>query len=75
MLYQEPFQWIAEIPAHIAALQEDQPGGDGEDESDDEENVPLFIRIMSERTMDASRKRWIKKRKLMKKQREEEKQK
>jgi hypothetical protein len=72
-LYQEPIKWVAEIPAHIAALQEDQPAEEGKNENEnEEENVPLFIRIMSEKTMAASRKRWIKKRKLMKKQREKE---
>lgn len=71
MLYREPIQWVAEIPAHIAALQEDHPAEDTEDENEnDEDSVPLFIRIMSERTMAASRKRWIKKRKQMKKQRQ-----
>ena len=61
-LYREPIQWEAEIPAHIAALQEDKQAND-EDESSEDEAEALFIRIMSERTMAASRKRWMKRRK------------
>ncbi|CAJ1940581.1 unnamed protein product [Cylindrotheca closterium] len=61
-LYREPIQWEAEIPAHIAALQEDKQGDD-EDESSEDEDEAFFIRIMSERTMAASRKRWMKRRK------------
>jgi len=65
-LYREPIQWEAEIPAHIAALQEDKQAND-ENESSKDEAEALFIRIMSERTMAVSRKRWMKRRKAAKK--------
>ncbi|KAL3940190.1 MAG: hypothetical protein SGBAC_005217 [Bacillariaceae sp.] len=65
-LYREPIQWEAEIPAHIAALQEEKQADD-EDEISPDEDEALFIRIMSERTMAASRKRWMKRRKAARK--------
>ena len=60
-LYQEPIQWIPQVPEHLVALQADKPEKDEEDENEaQDKNVPIFVRIMSEKIMGASRKRWMK---------------
>jgi hypothetical protein len=67
-LYREPTKWTAQIPGHIMTMEEDQQQPPAEethpeDDASDEGQVPLFVRIMSEKVMAASRRAWTKNRK------------
>ncbi|KAL3923591.1 MAG: hypothetical protein SGILL_001571 [Bacillariaceae sp.] len=59
-LHREPINWNSHVPPHVQIVID--PSGNREDPVVDEE-MPLYIRIMSERVMAASRKIWTKVRK------------
>lgn len=65
-LYREPVHWMSALPDHFMG-EEEQPVAEETEETDPKEPTPLFVRIMSERVMAASRKVWAKARKQNKK--------
>jgi hypothetical protein len=69
-LYREPVQWTSTVPDHVT-VEEDETIVEQEEEhhEDPKEPTPLFVRIMSERVMTASRKIFSKNRKPPKKKR------
>jgi hypothetical protein len=64
-LYPEPVNWVAELMGNRPIS---TPQDDKQIELEQGHLVPLFIRIISERTMNASKKRWMKRQKALKKQ-------
>ncbi len=62
-LYQEPVQWISTLPDHLTVDDEAPIEEDEHEHEESKEPVPLYVRIMSERVMAASRKMWSKGRK------------
>lgn len=69
-LYLEPVQWTSTVPDHVT-VEEDEAIVEEEEEPHEnpKEPTPLFVRIMSERVMTASRKVFSKNRKPTKKKR------
>ena len=67
-LYREPTKWQSQLPAHIRIIEDEQ--GDREQVDSQAEPGPLYIRIMSEKVMAASRKIWVKQRKQQQRQKD-----
>ena len=65
-LYREPVQWTSSLPDHVTA-EDDLSVEEEMEKEDSKEPVPLYVRIMSERVMAASRKVWARARKHRKK--------
>jgi hypothetical protein len=61
-LHREPTSWNSHYPEHVQVVI-DSAGKQEEREDVADEEMPLYVRIMSERVMAASRKIWTKARK------------
>jgi nucleoside-diphosphate-sugar epimerase len=71
--YREPMSnWLAQLPDHVTKDGWDDMNADGGHEDDPDaslhkDDVPLFVRIMSEKMMAVSRKAWSRNKKMKKK--------
>lgn len=65
LLYREPIQWNSLLPDHVTVEVEEEPASA---DVDPDQPIPLYVRIISERVMAASRKIWAKDQKKKRKE-------